>query len=331
MINLFKNSKIISCIVIVFIIFINTSVAYATLSCTVTTAAACTDTVLLRMSGSSNAHAELPSQSTTTYDNDVVCCSGVVGLGNSCSGNYAPFIKLSGVSGTNSHVEQVSQPNYSINACVSSSYAGDVITTGYQNGNCTGYDTTLFSMASTPTNSHVGSPSSYANKVCAKIVPQSITFNISNNSAGFGNLTPSGLRYATSDGLGSSTDSVSYTVDISTNAASGYGLYVRGDTLKSGSSIITPIGVVNTIPSPGSKAFGIRVGASGGLGTVVAPYDGVGFAFDATNTNESTVANSVSGDGVTTTYSIHTVATIDSLLDPGEYSTNLTYLVTANF
>jgi hypothetical protein len=331
MINLFKNSKIISCLTVASVIFVHTSVAYATLSCTVTTAASCTDTVLLRMSGPVNAHAELPSQSTATYDNDVVCCSGVVGLGNSCSGNYSPFIKLSGVSGTNSHVEQVSQPNYSINACISSSYAGDVITTGYQNGNCNGYDTTLFSMASTPTNSHVGSPTAYPDKVCAKIVPQSITFNISNNSVGFGNLTPSGLRYATSDGLGSSTDSVSYTVDISTNAASGYGLYVRGDPPKNGSKVITAIGSTNTIPSAGSKAFGIRVDASGGIGVVAAPYYGTGFAFDATNANVSTVANAVSGDGVNTTYSVHTVATIDSLLDPGEYSTNLTYLVTANF
>lgn len=316
---------------IILSILIHATFVYATLSCSVTTAAACTDTVLLRMSGSSNAHAELPSQNTATYDNEVVCCSGVVGLGNSCSGNYAPFIKLSGVSGTNSHVEETSQSNYSINACLSSSYAGDVITTGYQSSNCTGYDTTLFSMANTTTNSHVGSPASYNNKVCAKVVPQSISFNISDTSAGFGNLSSSGLRYATSDGLGSATDTVSYTIDISTNAASGYGLYVRGDAPKNGSAIIDPIGGVNSTPSAGSNAFGLRADASGGVGVVVTPYDGAGFAYDADNTTATEVANASSGDGVTTTYSIHTVATIDSLLDPGSYSTNLIYIVTANF
>lgn len=316
----------------VFLLFLaNASMSLAALSCSVTTAAACTDTVLLRLSGSANAHAELPSQSTATYDNDVVCCSGIVGLGNSCSGNNSSFIKLSGVSGTNSHVEETSQSNYSINACISSSYAGDVITTGYQTSNCTGYDTTLFSMASTPTNSHVGSPASYTNKVCAKIVPQSITFNISDSSAGFGNLSSAGLRYATANGVGSATDAVSYTVDVSTNASSGYGLYVRGDPLKNGAATITAIGGSNTTPSAGNKAFGIRADASGGLGVVSTPYDGAGFAYDATNTTATSVANASSGNGVTTTYSIHTVATIDSLLDPGNYSTNLTYIVTANF
>ncbi|MBP9716257.1 MAG: hypothetical protein KBD48_03680 [Candidatus Pacebacteria bacterium] len=312
-------------------VFVNATIAYATLSCSVTTAAACTDTVLLRISGSSNAHAELPSQATATYDGNVVCCNGVTGLGNSCSGNYAPFIKLSGVSGTNSHVEETGQSNYSINACLSSSYAGDVITTGYQATNCTGYDTTLFSMANTTTNSHVGSPAAYNNKVCAKVVPQSITFNISDSDVGFGNLSSSGLRYATGDGVGSATDTVSYTIDVSTNAASGYGLYVRGDPLKNGASTIDAIGGANTTPSAGTKAFGIRADASGGVGAVVTPYDGSGFAYDADANTETTVASATSGNGVTTTYSIHTVATIDTLLDPGNYSTNLIYIVTANF
>ncbi|MFA5773002.1 MAG: hypothetical protein WC974_09755, partial [Thermoplasmata archaeon] len=83
-------------------------IAYAgTLSCSITTAAACTGTVIYRMSGTSNAHAELPSQATAAYDSNVVCCSGVTGLGNACSGTFATALKLSGV--TNAHVEQNSQ------------------------------------------------------------------------------------------------------------------------------------------------------------------------------------------------------------------------------
>lgn len=331
--SIFKKKFIqnIFLVVIFTTIFIPVSYTYATLSCSLTTSASCSSgIVMLRLSGSTNAHSELPSQNTAVYDNNVICCTGVSGLGNSCvASNKGIFAKLSGV--TNAHTEQNTQYNYSQNACLSSTFAGDLITLGYQATNCTGYDTTLFSMEKTPTNSMSGGPSSYNNKVCAKVYSQSISFNLSNNSVGFGNLIPTGLRYATSDGFGSSTESESYNITVNTNATYGYGLYVSGDSLKKGGTTITPIGGINTTPSVGSNAFGIRAIATGGLGTVVSPYDGSGFAYDANSTTSTTVGSASSGNGVTTTYSIRTVATIDSLLNPGDYSTNLTYFVTANF
>ena len=330
MFKFLKKNKINLYVLILIVFIFPISYIYAALSCSITTAGSCSGTVLLRMSGSTNAHAELPSQSTSAYNNNVVCCSGVTGLGNSCAASNKGIIaKLSGV--TNAHVEQNTQSNYGQNACLSSSFAGDVIFLGYQASNCTGYDTTLFSMEKTPTNSMVGGSSAYNNKVCAKVFSQSISFNLSNNSVGFGNLIPTGLRYATSDGLGSSSETESYNITVNTNASSGYGLYVSGDSLKKGSTVITPIGGTNTTPSPGSKAFGIRAVATGGSGSVVSPYGGTGFAYDADNTTATTVGSASTGDGVTTTYSIRTVATIDSLLDPGDYFTNLTYVVTANF
>lgn len=303
---------------------------FAALSCSITTSASCTGTVLLRMSGSSNAHAELPSQSTSAYNSNVVCCTGVTGLSNSCSeSNKAVIAKLSAV--TNAHVEQNTQTSYSQNACLASTYAGDQITVGYQSTNCTGYDTTLFSMSNTPTNSQIGGPSSYTNKVCAKIFSQSITFNISNTSVGFGTLSPTGLRYATSDGSGSSSEVEAYNLSISTNASSGYIVMLEGNAPSYNSNIIDPIGGTNMTPSPGSNAFGIRAVATGGVGAVISPYNGSGFAYDASGNVFDTLAQAISGDGNTTTYSIRSVATIDSLLDPGTYSTNLTYIVTANF
>ena len=311
------------------------SYIYATLTCTTGTTATCVyPTIVFRMSGSSNAHAELPNQSTTAYNNNIVCCTGVTGLGNSCSGNYAVIARLSGTTGTNSHVELNSQTNTNYNtkkACLSSSYAGDQITIGYQASNCNGYDTTLFSMEKSPTNSMVGLPATYNNKVCAKIFSQSISFNISATSAGFGNLTPAGLRYATSDGIGSSTETESYNFTVNTNAPSGYIVSLEGNSLKNGAVVITPIGGTNTTPTAGTRQFGIRAVASGGIGAVVSPYYGAGFAYDATGTTFTTVAQATSGNGVTTTYSVRSVATIDSLLDPGTYSTALTYVVTASF
>jgi hypothetical protein len=331
------EKKINSCfqlITIIVIFFFSFSYVEASLSCSITTAGACTGTVLLRMSNSANAHAELPNLSTAAYANNVVCCTGVVGLGNSCSGNYGVIARLSGLTGTNAHVEKNDQTNTNYNnekACLSSSFAGDIITIGYQTTDCTGYNTTLFSMDKTPTNSTIGSPATYNNKVCAKVFSQSISFNLSSATAGFGNLTSTGLRYATSDGVGSATETESYHIDVSTNAPSGYIVSLQGDSLKKGSTVITPIGGTNTTPTPGTKAFGIRAVATGGSGAVVTPYNGSGFAYDATSNNFSTLASASSGDGNDTTYSIHSVATIDSLLDPGTYSTNITYIATGNF
>ncbi len=315
-------------------IFIPISYIYASLSCSVTTSASCSGTVLLRMSGSSNAQAEIPSQTTPSYDGNVICCTGVIGLGNSCSGNYEVIARLSGLTGTNSHVEQNNQSNTNYNntkACISSSFAGDVITVGYQPNDCTGYDTTLFSMGKTPTNSQVGNTLAYNNKVCAKVYSQSISFSLSSSSSGFGNLNSSGLRYATPDSLGSSSETESYSLVVSTNAPNGYVVMLKGDAPTYNAKTINPIGNTPLIPVPGSKAFGIRALASGGSGVVSSPYNSSGFAYDATSSNFTTLASSSSGDGSSTTYSVHSVVTIDSLLDPGNYSTSLTYVVTGNF
>ncbi len=136
-----------------------------TLSCSVTTAGACTGTVIYRMSGSTNAHAELPSQSNSNYANNVVCCTGVAGLGNSCSGTFAVALKLSGV--TNAHVEQNNQGNYGNSACIQAPGGGSV-SVGYQATNCNTFDTTLGSLSSAgTTNLHVGDGSAYTTKICA--------------------------------------------------------------------------------------------------------------------------------------------------------------------
>lgn len=143
--------------------------AYAgTLSCTVTTAALCTggtNTIILRMSGSTNAHAELPSQSHPNYANNVICCSGVTGLSNTCTAPSAVVLRMSGV--TNAHSEQntLTNVNYTSNACISVP-TGGTISVGYQATNCNGYDTTLGSMSGS-TNAHVGNSSQYATKICA--------------------------------------------------------------------------------------------------------------------------------------------------------------------
>lgn len=168
-----------------FALAFSSSAQAATLSCSLTTAASCSGTVVLRLSGSTNAHAELPAQTTANYASNVICCTGVTGLGTTCSGNYANIVKLSGV--TNAHVEQNTQANYANNACLS--VASGAVTIAYQATDCTGYDTIVASMQKI-TNSHIGGPAAYTEyKICAKIVvPPSVT--------SYTNTTDTTLNYA---------------------------------------------------------------------------------------------------------------------------------------
>ncbi len=132
-------------------------VSAGTLSCTVSTG--CAGTSVLRMSDITNAHAEMPDQSN--YSN-LICCSGVTGLGTSCTGNYVTVLKLSDL--TNAHVEQNDQINYAITPCLS--VGGGTINLAYQTNNCTGYDTTLGSISDV-TNAHLGDATAYPTKICA--------------------------------------------------------------------------------------------------------------------------------------------------------------------
>jgi len=153
--------------------------ANAQLSCSVTTASACASqsgTVIWRMSGSTNAHAELANQSTPAYDNNVVCCTGITGLGNSCSGNYAVVLKLSGA--TNAHARQNSYSDYSgsNNACISAP-SGNTISVNYRSDSCESGEVTLGSMSGA-TNAHVGNSTAYSTKICVKITGFSTAIDI---------------------------------------------------------------------------------------------------------------------------------------------------------
>ncbi|MSR85553.1 hypothetical protein EXS71_03940 [Candidatus Uhrbacteria bacterium] len=111
------------------------------------------------MSSTTNAHAELPNQGN--YSN-VVCCGGVSGLGNSCSGIFATVLKLSG--STNTHVEQNTQLNYPTSTCLSVPLGGAALV-GYQANDCAGFDTTLGSVSGL-SNAHVGNGNAYPTKIC---------------------------------------------------------------------------------------------------------------------------------------------------------------------
>ena len=318
-------------LVILGLVSLSPQVVFAALSCSITTAAACSNpsVVVLRMAASTNSHAELPGQSTAVYANTVVCCGGVTGLSNSCSGTtVATVAHLSGV--TNAHAEENTFSNFANSVCISA--PAGTLSIGYSSSACSGYDTKLVDLAS-PSNAHVGIPGSYpANEICGKyVLSNSLSYSLSASSAGFGNLSSSVARYATSDSLGASTPSIAHTLTVSTNTANGYSVSVQGATLTAGANTIAAIGGTNTASAPGTSQFGINVSASGGSGTVTAPYAGSGFAYAANATTPDQTASESTGDGVNTVYSVEYLANISGVTPASNYSTVLTYSVTANF
>ena len=163
-----KNWKLKICGALLLFYFLFSSSAFAALTCSVTTTCSSPDVVMLRMSGTSNAHAELPSGSSYSQ---LICCSGLTGLANSCNNSYEILARLSG--DNNAHVEENNQSTAAYNgrnACISLP-SGQEITVSYEDGSCDASDTAVFSMSKSLTNAHVGGPDAYTRKVCVDSSP----------------------------------------------------------------------------------------------------------------------------------------------------------------
>ncbi|MCD6500856.1 hypothetical protein J7K42_02455 [bacterium] len=133
------------------------------LSCSVTSGA-CDGTVVFKMFSTDNSHAEMPDQTNYNYK---VCCSGVAGLGNSCSGTYDTVLKLSAP--TNAHVEEKTETNYSNPVCLSVS--GGTVSCDYSTDcSALGADYVCLASISGDTNAHVGNCTAYPTKVCCKVI-----------------------------------------------------------------------------------------------------------------------------------------------------------------
>lgn len=174
--NEFLNKNLLIIFLSLFIpgVFFVQSACAGTLSCIVRNPACIGDEIeIFEMQNTANSHAGLPAAS---YSN-LVCCTGVTGLGNSCSGTFAMVLKLSGT--TNAHARQNQLTDYAgaNNACISVP-SGGTVSVGYQATNCTGFDTTLASMKAT-TNSHVGNTTAYSEyKICASAAAGTLSVDI---------------------------------------------------------------------------------------------------------------------------------------------------------
>ena len=167
------------------------------------------------------------------------------------------------------------------------------------------------------------------------IVAQTISFAISATTTNFGTLTTGAARFASSTNvLGDATETIAHTLAVATNAPTGYTITASGTTLTSQQNpvyTITEIGAVAASSTIGTEQFGIRATKAGGVnGTIAAPYaSATSYGYNATSSPQ-TFASGTSGTP-TETYSLRYIANIAALTEAGNYTTNITYVATANF
>jgi hypothetical protein len=167
-------------------------------------------------------------------------------------------------------------------------------------------------------------------------VSQSLTFTISTTTIYFGNLSSSAVKFASSTNTsGDTSETIAHTLAVSTNAASGFTLTVRGQTLTSqqnSANTITAVGGTAASSTPTTEQFAIRASESGGTNVTVDPTfsAATSYGYDATATTSATFAT---GSGPTTqsTLSLRYLANISAVTEAGTYSATLNYVATANF
>lgn len=141
------------------------------------------------------------------------------------------------------------------------------------------------------------------------------------------NVTDSTVSLGVLSFLSVKTDTAAMTA--ATNSSSGYTITVNGPTLESGGNSITAIGGVAAASIPGTAQFGFKVGASGGAGVAVTPYDTADYAFDVDNTPDEVAHSEDISD--TTTFTMTYIANISTTSAAGSYTATHTYICTGNF
>lgn len=158
-----------------------------------------------------------------------------------------------------------------------------------------------------------------------------ISFAISDTTIGFGSCQSGAARYATGDAAGSANDSAdAHTMTLSTSARVGYSLTAFGPTLTSNADTISAIGGTAAASNPGTEQFGMRVIKNSGAGQVSSPYDTSDWAYDAASAPDQIASHN--GSASTSVYGVRYICNINgTTTEPGNYSTDLTYVLTGTF
>jgi hypothetical protein len=164
-------------------------------------------------------------------------------------------------------------------------------------------------------------------------VPQSLLFSISDNTIGFSTLTSASARFATADGTGSDTSTSAHTLQIETNAPSGFSIAYSGTTL-TGPETITQATITNDPDGTQDlKQFALSFSTDGGA-TITGSYD-----HDPTPANRNWKFTTGTSDIIATessptalqTLNAYYLANIAALTSAGTYQGVITYIATANY
>jgi len=172
----------------------------------------------------------------------------------------------------------------------------------------------------------------------ALTVNEALTFCTGTSITGQNCGTASGSQVSLGDGSTTATATGTSIIAASTNGNTGYSVTVNGATLTSGANTITALSsggasVMN------SKQFGLNLADANTTPIVGAAKSGSGTAAAETNygTNDTfrfatgeTIA-SATGPSNANTFTVGYIANIDGITKPGVYTSNLTYIATANF
>ncbi len=160
----------------------------------------------------------------------------------------------------------------------------------------------------------------------------SVTLSISDVAIGFGTLSTTAATWANGAATGSATDVAAHTISITSNARSGYALTYNGATLTSGSNTVSVATITDDADgTAGSEQFAINFDKTTGNASITAGYDnddGPDWKFVASST---TTVVSESGSTATETIEARYLANIAATTEPGSYSTNITYILTATY
>jgi hypothetical protein len=165
------------------------------------------------------------------------------------------------------------------------------------------------------------------------IVPQTITFSISDNSIGFSTVTSASARFATGDAEGSVSDTSAHNMQIATNAPSGYSISYSGTDL-TGPETITQATITNDPDgSQNLKQFALGFSTDGGA-TITGSYD-----HNSTPANRDWKFTTGTSEIIATqgnptalqTLNAYYLANITANTSAGSYGGIITYIATANF
>lgn len=171
----------------------------------------------------------------------------------------------------------------------------------------------------------------------ALTVSEALTFCAGTSITGQNCGTITGSTVNLGNGSTNATASGTSVLAASTNATSGYSITVNGSTLTSGGNTITAL-AAGTASTIGTKQFGINLvsNSTPAVGTAVS---GTGTGTAATNYNASNTFRFGTGETIATVgvptnanaYTVSYIANVDGVTPPGGYTSNLTYIATANY